>query len=101
MKKLLVLLILSVMALMYTGCAQSSYTNTKPAYEDVVKPQRPDSLHFWVDGDWIRNKGAKDSVCTEGYWTLPIKGRTFQAGHWKTTRRGAHWVAGRWVGHVI
>lgn len=100
MKKLIVLITLVSMVLIYTGCSHH-YMSTKPVYEVVAKPQRPDSLHFWIDGDWIHNEETNTNVCTQGYWALPVYNRTFQTGYWKTTRRGTHWIAGRWVGHTI
>lgn len=100
MKKLIGIISVSSMMLIYTGCA-NSYVGTNPDYGVVVKPQRPDSLHFWIEGDWVHDKKTDTNMHTDGYWSLPVEGRTFQTGYWKTNRKGTRWVVGRWVGNVI
>ena len=69
---------------------------SKPAAK-VVKPKKPGTNYFWVDGHWQWNPRTKKYDWNRGHWEKERSGYKFVPGHWKKVRRGHKWIPGSWV----
>jgi len=94
MKKLIVILTLSVLAFGEMGCAGEAVVTTQPADVVYTQPASPGADYVWVDGDWYWSGGAY--VYRNGYWAHRRGGRTWVRGNWEHREHGYHWNRGHW-----
>ena len=90
--------ILLVLAFILPAAAQVVVVKRpqKPAVL-LVKKDKPDSDHIWIDGHWRWDKGAKEYVWEPGHWIKNRTGFRFVPGKWKKMPTGWKWVPGTWV----
>jgi WXXGXW repeat (2 copies) len=93
MKKLFFGLI--TVALLSNSCTPA-YVSTQPTYEEGFRPPRPSDNHVWVDGNWHYNRQLRAYKRSNGFWSMPYRGRRYQSGHWRNNSRGYYWNPGRW-----
>ena len=91
--KLLVLL--SLVAALSTGCSTVTYVPVDPPVAKTeVRTTKPSGNYVWVSGHWKWD--GHRYVWADGYWKKQKAGGTWVAGHWKKTPRGHIWVSGHW-----
>ncbi len=95
MKKLILLTSLMGVLFILNACGPA-YVSVRPSHMDVARPIRPSSSHIWIDGNWVYSRREHSYSRINGYWSKPNRGRTYRPGQWKTSRKGDHWVQGRW-----
>lgn len=67
----------------------------RPTTVVVRRPAAPSPRHVWVEEDWVPK--GNTYVWHGGYYAAPPRnGARYVRGHWRNTRRGSVWVAGRW-----
>ena len=96
MKKIYFLASLAGILLLMSSCSTQGYVSSEPTYTESVRPQRPSSMHVWIDGDWVFNRQSRVYVHQNGYWQKPGRGRTYISGSWQSTPQGLRWQTGHW-----
>jgi hypothetical protein len=99
MRKLIFMLLLGAgLSLATTGAnAQENhhYVSHHPAATVGHRPARPSPNHIWVGSEWEWRDDKYVEV--PGHWDRPPSGhKTWKAGRWSSTKKGAYWVPGRW-----
>jgi len=93
MKKLFIVCIGIVLT--FVECSPN-YVRTQPTYQEGFRPTQPSNNHVWVDGNWNYNRQSRSYNRSSGFWSMPNRGRRYQAGHWGNNNRGYYWNRGRW-----
>ena len=95
MKKNILLVSLLLFALFFGAC-KPTYVTVRPTQTELARPMSPSNNHIWIDGNWVYNRRMQSYTRTNGYWSMPNRGRTYMQGQWKTSQKGYYWVPGRW-----
>lgn len=90
-----ILLNLLIIVLLINACSPA-YVSSQPTYVAVERPQRPDNIQVWIDGDWMWSRQSHSYMYHDGFWTIPHHGQAYIPGHWRTNRRGSYWSNGYW-----
>jgi len=96
MKKFIYLASLAGILLFLSSCTATGFVASEPAYVEYSRPVQPSALHVWIDGDWEYNRQSQVYVQRNGYWTKPVRGRTYVSGHWQSSPQGKSWSKGHW-----
>jgi hypothetical protein len=98
MKKLSILIAVSLMILTATGANSQVIIKIKPPIPRVrmIMPPRPSLRHIWIDGYWRWNHRLGKYVWVNGYWIIPRRGLAWVPGFWMDVPGGYRWNAPHW-----
>lgn len=92
--KIKVYIALTLLAIQFAACTPLR-VRVQPQATIAIRPLAPTPRHVWVANGYTRQ--GRRYVPTNGYWTLPQRGRSvYVQGYWQSTRRGNSWVPGYW-----
>ena len=96
MKKIYLLAVFAAVMLSLSSCTSQGYVSSEPVYTEYARPERPSTLHVWIDGDWVYNRQSRVYVKQNGHWQRPARNRTYISGSWQSTSQGLRWQSGHW-----
>ncbi len=87
------LVILMLLAFVYSCAGPIYVVKPPPAAKVEMKPPPPNAKAVWIDGHWAWD--GHQYVWINGHWEKKPKGQWVQ-GHWRARGRGHVWVPGHW-----
>lgn len=96
MRGLFMLPVVIGVMLLFNSCATPGYISYEPTYMEYQRPQRPDNVSIWIDGDWNWDYQTRQYHQMHGYWEKPRHGQTHIVGKWETSPKGKSWSKGYW-----